>query len=119
VSELRALPFETRTIFFEAMSTPDEPSTSRPNEPLIQALEGLADKPLDMAPDEFFEFIIHASADEAREVLFAGAETGAQKRRAGAAFVSALAGLIRQGRITGPEIAERLAIAGQLQAGAA
>lgn len=116
---MRTLPFETRTIFFEAIASADEPSTSRPNEPLILALEGLADKPLDMTLDEFFEFILHASVDEAREVLFAGAETVEEKRRAGAAFVSAIAGLIRQGRITGPEIAERLAIAGQLQAGAA
>ncbi len=72
-----------------------------------------------MTPDEFFEFILHASADEAREVLFAGAETVEEKRRAGAAFVSAIAGSIRQGRITGSEITERLNVAGQIQAGAA
>jgi hypothetical protein len=116
---LRALPFETRTIFFEAIANADEPSTSRPNEPLILALEGLADKPLDMTLDEFFEFILHTSVDEAREVLFAGAETVEEKRRAGAAFVSAIAGSIRQGRITGSEITERLTVAGQIQAGAA
>ncbi len=116
---MRALPFETRTIFFEAIANADEPSTSRPNEPLILALEGLADKPLDMTLDEFFEFILHTSVDEAREVLFAGAETVEEKRRAGAAFVSAIAGSIRQGRITGSEITERLTVAGQIQAGAA
>jgi len=52
-------------------------------------------------------------------VLFAGAETEEQRRRAGAAFVSAVAWLIRQGRITGTDVAERLAVAGQLQTGAA
>jgi len=72
-----------------------------------------------ISPDEFFDFIIHASSEEARLVLFAGAETVEQRRRAGAAFVSAVAGLIRQGRITGAEVAERLAVAGQLQEGAA
>ena len=116
---MRALPFETRTIFFEAIANADDSSASRPNEPLILALEGLADYPLDMTPDEFFEFILHTSADEAREVLFAGAETVEEKRRAGAAFVSAIAGSIRQGRITGSEITERLNVAGQIQAGAA
>ncbi len=74
---------------------------------------------MDMTQDEFFEFILHTSVDEAREVLFAGAETDVDKRRAGAAFVSAIAGSIRQGRITGPEITERLNVAGQIQAGAA
>ena len=123
VESLRALPFEARTELFEALVEvdPKEPWWPGQSDRLIRAIENLAvtDEPLAMTTDEFFDFLIHASAEEARLVLFAGAETEEQRRRAGAAFVSAVAWLIRQGRITGTDVAERLAVAGQLQTGAA
>jgi excisionase family DNA binding protein len=118
VESLRALPFEQRTTLFEFLAVRDEPFEPGLVAPVIGLLEGL-DSPMDMTLDEFFDFLIHANTEEAQTVLFAGAETVEQKRRAGAAFVSAVAGLIRQGRVTGAEVAERLAVAGQIQAGAA
>src|SRR5829696_6518916 len=90
--------------------------------PKVQAsarvVESLRALPFE-ARTELFEALVELDPKEAWLVLFAGAETEEQRRRAGAAFVSAVAWLIRQGRITGTDVAERLAVAGQLQTGAA
>jgi hypothetical protein len=118
---LRALPFEVRIIMFEDIARRDEPFDPTRTDPLTKALEDLVADGirLDLTPEEFFDFLIHTPADDAREVLFAGAHTIEEKRRAGAAFVSAISGLIRQGHLAAQEATERLIVAGQVQTGIA
>lgn len=69
--------------------------------------------------NHFIDFIVDANAEEARKVLFTGTRTEEERRQAGAAFIAAISGLVRDGHITGPDIQERLSVAGEIQAGAA
>ncbi len=106
-------------VLFESIASRDEPFDPARVEPLILAVEGLEEAPLDIAPEEFFDFLIHTDAEEAREVLYTGAVSDDARRRAGAAFVSAISGLIRAGHIAAKDVGERLAVAGQIQGGTA
>jgi hypothetical protein len=72
---------------------------------------------LDLDLDDFYTFILTATPEEARMVAFEGATTLEDKRRASEAFSTAIASLIKQGRIVGSEVVERIAVAGQLQLG--
>lgn len=62
------------------------------------------------------DFATKASTEEARELLFSGAETDDQKKRAVDAFMLLLGNLIAEGVVPEDEAAERLSLAQKVRA---
>jgi transcriptional regulator with XRE-family HTH domain len=117
VEELRALPFEARMALLENVEKRNEPFDPAVADRLSEALEDMAANgtTLDITPDEFFDFLTYANAEEAREVLFAGTTTEAERREAADKFTLAITHLIREGRLAAQDAVERLAVATQIQ----
>jgi hypothetical protein len=121
---LRALPFETRIEILQLVARSDEPYKDESGEEYIDIAIRVVEKAgehgitLDDI-NHFIDFIVDANAEETRKVLFTGTSTEEERRQAGAAFIAAISGLVREGRLTGPDIQERLSVAGEIQAGAA
>jgi hypothetical protein len=121
---LRALPFETRIEILQLVARTDEPYEEESGGEYVAIAKRVVEKAgehgitLDDI-NHFIDFIVDANAEEARKVLFTGTSTKEERRQAGAAFIAAISGLVHVGRITGPDIQERLFVAGEIQAGAA
>jgi hypothetical protein len=121
VEELRALPFKARMALLENIEKSKEPFDPAVADRLSEVLEYMADNgtTLDITPDEFFDFLTYANAEEARAVLFAGTTTEGERREAADKFTLALTRMIREGRLAVADGVERLAVASQIQVGAA
>jgi transcriptional regulator with XRE-family HTH domain len=117
VEELLSLPFEARMALLENIEKRNEPFDSTVTDRLSEALIDVADNgtTLDITLDKFFNFLTYASAEEAREVLFAGATTEGEKREVADKFTLAITRMIREGRLATQDAVERLAVATQLQ----
>jgi transcriptional regulator with XRE-family HTH domain len=115
LESLRALSLGTRIALVEQVERREEPFSPDYAEQAAAVLEEAAEHGLTM--DEVSEFVLTATAEEARDVLFYGAATEEERRRAGAAFLSATSALYRAGDLSGPEVAERLDVAKQLRIG--
>lgn len=108
-------------MLLENVEKRNEPFDSAVTNPLWEALGDMADngQTLDMTLDEFINFLTYANADEAREVLFAGTTTEEERREAADKFTLAITHMIREGRLAAQDAVERLAVASQIQVGAA
>ena len=117
VEELGALPFKAKMALLENVEKRNEPFDPAVTDRLSMALGSAADEgtPLDITPDEFFDFLIYANADEAREVLFAGTTTEEERQEAADKFTLAITRMIREGRLAAQDAVERLAVASQIQ----